>query len=70
MILDKADSGENVIIHRGVRKSYMIVPIHEDDYTISEEFKKKITKAREDYRAGKGVTCKTFEQSKDLLESL
>ena len=48
----------------------MIVPIHEDDYTISEEFKKKITKAREDYRAGKGVTCKTFEQSKDLLESL
>lgn len=38
-------------------------------YTISEEFREKIAKAREDYKAGKGVTCKTFEQSMALLES-
>lgn len=38
-------------------------------YTISEEFREKIAKAREDYKAGKGVTCKTFEQSMSLLES-
>jgi hypothetical protein len=30
----------------------------------------KIAKAREDYKAGKGVTCKTIEQSMSLLESL
>ena len=70
LILDKADAGEDIVIHRGIRKSYMIVPIHEDDYTISDEFREKIAKAREDYKAGKGVTCKTFEQSMALLESL
>lgn len=70
LILDKADAGEDIVIHRGIRKSYMIVPIHEDDYTISDEFRKKISKAREDYKAGKGVTCKTIEQSMALLESL
>ena len=36
LILDKADAGEDIVIHRGIRKSYMIVPIHEDDYTISD----------------------------------
>ena len=30
LILDKADAGEDIVIHRGIRKSYMIVPIHED----------------------------------------
>ena len=70
LILDKADAGEDIVIHRGIRKSYMIVPIHEDDYTISDEFREKIAKAREDYKAGKGVTCKSVEQSMALLESL
>lgn len=70
LILDKVDAGENIIIHRGARKSYMLIPVHEDDYTISEEFRKKIAKAREDYKAGKSVTCQTLEQSMSLLESL
>lgn len=70
LILDKADAGENIIIHRGIRKSYMLIPIHESDYTISEEFREKIAKAREDYKAGKGTTCKTYEDSLALLEAL
>lgn len=70
LILDKADAGEDIVIHRGIRKSYMIVPIHEDGYTISDEFRKKISKAREDYKAGKGTTCKTYEESLALLEAL
>ena len=70
LILDKADAGEDIVIHRGIKKSYMLIPIHEDDYVISEDFKKKIAKAREDYKAGKVKTCKTFEESMALLESL
>lgn len=70
LILDKVDAGEDIIIHRGIKKSYMLVPVHKEDYTISEEFREKIAKAREDYKAGKGVTCKTIEQSMSLLESL
>lgn len=70
LILDKVDAGEDIIIHRGIKKSYMLVPVHKEDYTISEEFREKIAKAREDYKAGKGITCKTIEQSMSLLESL
>ena len=70
LILDKVDAGEDIIIHRGIRKSYMLIPIHNGDFTISEEINKKIAKAREDYKAGKGVTCKTVGQSMALLESL
>lgn len=70
LILDKADAGENIIIHRGTKKSYMLVPIHNEDYVISEEFKRKIAKAREDYKAGKTTSCKSFEESVSLLESL
>lgn len=34
---------------------------------ISEELKMKIANARKDYKAGKGVVCKTFEDSIKLL---
>lgn len=37
---------------------------------ISEELKMKIANAREDYRAGKGVVCKTFEDSLKLLNDI
>ena len=35
---------------------------------ISEELKMKIDNARKDYKAGKGVVCKTFEDSLKLLK--
>jgi len=28
LILDKVDAGEDIIIHRGIKKSYMLVPVH------------------------------------------
>lgn len=34
---------------------------------ISEELKMKIANARKDYKAGKSVVCKTFEDSLKLL---
>ena len=69
-ILDKADAGEEVIIWRGKNKAYMLTPVHENDQNVSETFKQKIAKAREDYLSGKGVTCRTYEESKALFETL
>ena len=70
LVLDKVDAGEEVIIHRGKDKSYIITPVHDNDIVISDEFRRKIAKAREDYKNGKGVTCKTFEDSLALFETL
>jgi len=69
-VLDKVDAGEEVIIHRGKEKSYMIIPIHDNDIEISEEFRQKLLQAREDYKNGKGVACRTFEDSMALFDSL
>lgn len=70
LVLSKVDAGEEVIIHRGRSKSYMVIPIHENDFVISEELRKKIAKAREDYKNGKGVTCKTVGDSMAFFDSL
>lgn len=61
---------ERVIIRRSKGQSFALVPTHDDELTISDQLKKKIAKAREDFRVGKGTACKTVEDSLELLESL
>ena len=61
---------ERVIIRRSKGQSFALVPTHDDELTISDQLKKKIAKAREDFRMGKGTACKTLEDSLELLESL
>jgi PHD/YefM family antitoxin component YafN of YafNO toxin-antitoxin module len=63
-------STERVIIRRSKAQSFALVPTHDEEFTISEELKRKISQAREDYKEGKGVSCKNFEDSLNLLESL
>ena len=55
---------------RSKGQSFALVPTHDDELTISDQLKKKIAKAREDFRVGKGTACKTVEDSLELLESL
>lgn len=69
-VLSRADAGEVVIIRRGRDKSYMLTPIHDRDVVVSEEFRKKVEKAREDFKNHRGVTCETFEDSIALFEKL
>lgn len=61
---------ERVIIRRSKGQSFALVPTHDDELTISDQLKKKIAKAREDFRVGKGTACKTVKDSLELLESL
>ena len=53
-------STERVIIRRSKAQSFALVPTHDKEFTISEELKRKISQAREDYKEGKGVSCKNF----------
>lgn len=63
-------STERIIIRRSKAESFALVPTHDEELTISEELKQKIANAREEYKSGRGVACKTFEDSLNLLESL
>ena len=49
---DRVDAGERVFIRRK-NQLYTIVPVSEDDLTITPELAAKIEKARQEYHEGK-----------------
>ena len=66
---DRVDAGEQVFIRRR-NQLYTIVPVKEDDLTITPELAAKIEKARQEYREGKGITLKNREDIDKWFESL
>ncbi len=70
LILDKADAGEDIIIHRGIKSPICLFRFTRKITQSVTSSERRLQRRGEDYKAGKGVTCKTVEQSMALLESL
>ena len=66
---DRVDAGERVFIRRK-NQLYTIVPVSEDDLTITPELAAKIEKARQEYREGKTISLKTHEDIDRYFESM
>ena len=66
---DRVSAGEHVFIRRK-NKLYTIVPVSEDDITITPELAEKIEKARQEYREGKTISLKTHEDVDKYFESM
>ena len=66
---DRVDAGEHVFIRRK-NQLYTIVPVSEDDLTITPELAAKIEKARHEYREGKTISLKTREDVDRYFESM
>jgi antitoxin (DNA-binding transcriptional repressor) of toxin-antitoxin stability system len=66
---DRVDAGEHVFIRRK-NQLYTIVPVSEDDLTITPELAAKIEKARQEYREGKTISLKTREDVDRYFESM
>ena len=47
-----------------------IVPVEDDDLTITPELQAKIDNARQEYKEGKTTTVRTHEELDAFLESL
>lgn len=69
-IFDKADSGEKIIIRRGKKRAYTLVPILDEELDITTELQAKIDKARQEYKEGKTTTIRTHEELDAFFESL
>jgi len=67
--LDRVDAGEHVFIRRK-NQLYAIVPVEDDDLTVTPELAAKIEKARQEYREGKAVSLKTHEDIDSYFESM
>ncbi len=66
---DRVDAGEQVFIRRK-NQLYTIVPVSEDDLTITPELAAKIENARQEYREGKTISLKTHEDVDKYFESM
>ena len=70
-VFDLADKGEIIIIRRGRKQAYTLVPIDDDDdLTFTPELQARIDKAREEYRQGNYISCSTKEELQAYLDSL
>ena len=69
-LFDLADSGERVIIRRGNKKAYTLVPVEDEDITITPELQAKIDRARQSVREGKCTILKSHEEMNAFFNNL
>lgn len=66
---DMADNGERVIVSRK-DKSYIIIPVSDEDFEISSSLMAKIAKAREEHANGQTLQFDDASAMNTWLESL
>lgn len=69
-IFDLADQGEKIVIRRNKKQAYTLVPIDDDETTITSELQAKIDKARAEIKAGNCITVRGKEELETYLDSL
>ncbi len=67
---DLADQGEKVIIRRNKKQAYTLVPVEDDDLTITPELAERIEKARQEYRDGKTLHFDNAAAAQEWMDSL
>lgn len=65
-----ADNGEQVVIRRKGKVSYMLPPVYEEDVVLSPELEERLEESRWQYREGNVTTCTTKEELNRFLEAL
>lgn len=65
-----ADKGEQVVIRRRGKVSYMLTPVYESDFMLSPELEERLEESRRQYREGNVTSCATKEELNKFLESL
>lgn len=69
-MLALADNGEQVIIKRGGKVSYMLTPVCDEDFLLSPELEERLEEGRRQYREGNVTTCTTKEELNRFPETL
>lgn len=65
-----ADSGEQVVIKRRGKVSYMLTPVYDSDFVVTPELEERLKEGRREYQEGKTISCKNAEETVKFLESL
>lgn len=69
-IFDKADSGEKIIIRRGKKQAYTLVPVFDEDLDITPALQAKIDQARQEYKEGRTLRLESAEEVQKWMDEL
>ncbi len=64
---EKADKGEQIIVHRGKNKAYALTPVKEEDMYFNEAMLERLKESIMQVKNGETKTISTPEDIKDLL---
>ena len=67
---DMADQGEQVVISRKGKRSYLLTPIFEIDLDMTPKLEQQIEQARRELVNGETICCKNQKELHELLDSL
>ena len=67
---DLADQGAHVIIRRNKKQAYTLVPVNDDDITITPSLQAKIENARAEYKAGEFTRLTSHDDIDKYFDSL
>ena len=66
---DRVDAGEHVFIRRK-NQLYAIIPIDDNDLTVTPELATKIEKARQEFREGKTLSFESASAAQKWMDEL
>lgn len=66
---DKVDAGERVLIRRK-RHTYALIPVNDDDLTITPELQARIEEARREHKEGRTLTFETASEAQRWMDEL
>jgi len=67
LYFEKADNGEQVIVHRGKNKAYALTPVVEDDVYFNAEMMEKIKQSIKQIEEGNTEKISSSQEISDLL---
>ena len=65
-----ADKGEQIIIHRRRKQAYVLTPIDDDAFVLSDDAMKRIEQSREQYKNGETIVFSTKEELEKYLDEI
>ncbi|MGM9868601.1 MAG: type II toxin-antitoxin system Phd/YefM family antitoxin [Sodaliphilus sp.] len=69
-LLSAADRGEQVVIRRRNKRSYLLVPVDDSDFCLSDASQQRINQVRKEYAEGNYVAFATPSEAMDFLNDL
>ncbi len=67
---DLADNGQKIVIKRGNKQAYVLMPISENDLYFTDEMVQRIKEAKQEIKEGKSITFESAEELDKYIQSL